>query len=147
MTYKELELLYSSLLEVQANAGRRIGEVFSQSLPIDMELKISRMVAKFQPIYDAMQKTKEKFALANGWEKTTNGGIQTKPIKKADGTLDGEAMLEYNRIVVEEFDKLAEQSVTEDCSFAQLTEKELADVKAEFPNCPNKQHFLKWCVA
>lgn len=142
MTNKEFVAIYQSIVEVQKGATRQIGNALINSMPVDLEIEISKTLTKLKPTYKAITETIEKTARGYGLKKTPGGGWRVP----ADVENGDEIAKKY----WEEIEKLYELEVTDmngALPIPLFTITRIKESGIEFSSCPLRQEFFENCVS
>lgn len=148
--YRDFINVYTSLTEIQRNAGRHLNGKYINSLPIDFTLRIADSLKSNKGKFEIHEETSTTISEKWDMKKNPNGMYEAPYIfKEVNGEkiVDAAAIQERNDAFVTELMELENSPIEMDgIKLPKFTKDELKNSSVEFDNCPNKQYFFEYCV-
>jgi len=159
--FEEFEELFNSVLEVQENVSRDINGETIRSLPIDLEVELSRAIAWMRRKYNPYNEARRKYAEGLGfvYDGERNAYV-LKPQKKSkievsdeqkkalaeDRQAKFEMLMESNKTLMKSKFNHSRELFEKILPLPGFTQERLTEARILFKNCQRVQPFLQYCI-
>lgn len=144
-TNLDAENLYTSALEIQKKACRKIDGVEINSLPLDLDMALANFIGKLYKWITPFTESKKK--IAESFSFVQNGGQWTITKKMSDDeqlTKTAALLKEFQDKNDEPFPKY--EDLKNIMPIKVFTETRIKEANVYFKDCPNRQLFLQYCL-
>lgn len=145
MTLLDVENLYTSALEVQKNACRRVDSQEINSLPLDLDLELANLISKLRKWVQPFSDSKNRIAESLGFMVNGNTYVPQKKYsdeeREANFVLLSKELALANEKPFEHIDELKKI-----IPLPSFTKDRMKEGNVYFKDTPNRQYFLEYCI-